>query len=97
MIIHPPIQKKSSAKGSTRPTHYATTTEQKMPPAPPSSGEPRYSRLELVPASCDTTAREWESQYSKPSFDNMETDPTDKEHLMKSRACRKKRKPNGPR
>ena len=95
--IPPPAQKESKIKGSTQPIQYDTTTDQEMPPASPSSGEPpTYSYLEHVPASCDTTsAREWESQYSKLSYDNMETDPTSKEHSPKSEARRKKSKPNG--
>ena len=69
-------------KGSTHPIQYDTTTDQEMPPAPPSSGKPTYSYLEHVPASCDTTsAGEWEPQYSKLSYNNMEADPTSKEHL----------------
>ena len=89
--VHPPRQKESSIKGSTHPIQYDTITDQEMPPASPSSGEPlTYSRLDHVPASCDTTsARKWESQYSKLSYDNMEKDPTSKEHSPQSEARRK--------
>ena len=79
--VHLSPMKESSIKGSAYLTQYDTTTDQDMPLAQPSSGEPTYSCWKHVPASCDTTgAGEWESQYSKLSHDNMETDPTSKEH-----------------
>ena len=81
--VYPPTQNESSIEGSTHPVWCNTTTDKKVPPAPPSSGDPTYSYLDIAPASCDTTSAspgEREIQYSKLSYDNMETDPTSKEH-----------------
>ena len=92
-LKHTPPLKGSSIEGSTQPKQYDTTTDQEMSPAPPSSGDPMYSYLEHVPISCDSCC-EWESQYSKLSYDNMDIDPTSKKHALSSVAYRQKSKPH---
>ena len=74
-IKHPPPLKDRSVEGSSHPKRYDTATDQEMSPAQPSSGEPTYSYLQQVPTSFDASNCEWESDYSKLSYEHMGKDP----------------------
>ena len=81
-IKHPPSLKKRNVEGSSHPKKYDTDTHQEMSPIQPSSGEPTYSYLHQVSTSFDVNKCEWESEYSKLSYEHMENDLINKNQAL---------------
>ena len=71
-IKHPPSLQERSLEESSNHKNYDTAADQEMSPAQPSSGKPT---LQQEPSSFDGNKCEWESEYSKLSYEHMENHP----------------------